>query len=125
MIISAVTIASRFITTEQTQKEITTVEYTDFTKDIMAAIKDVDKVKSKIDDAFVDIDTIREKLKGQYSEFVGKLDDYDELLENLDNLEGKLDKQKNKIEKYDIEFKNVLTNNNQKVKRLETIKKES
>lgn len=125
MIISAVTIASRFITTEQTQKEITTVEYTDFTKDIMAAIKDVDKVKSKIDDAFVDIDTIREKLKGQYSEFVGKLDDYDELLENLDNLEGELDKQKNKIEKYDIEFKNVLTNNNQKVKRLETIKKES
>ncbi len=125
MIVSAINIASHFITTEQTQKEITTVEYTDFSKDVLSAIKDIDNIKSNIDNAFDDIDTIRQKLEGQYSEFAGKLDDYDDLLKNLDNLEKDLDKQKTRIEKYDIEFKNMLTHNNQKVKRLEAIEKAS
>ena len=89
MITSAIGIASGFLTTKETTKEIVNIEYTDFSKDIYSCIKDISTMDRKIDSAFLDINKIRRTLKSEYGEFKNKLDDFDNLLNKLDNVEKK------------------------------------
>ncbi len=125
MITSAIHVASQFLTTRETTREIVTVKYTDFAKDIKSCIKDISTIDGKIDNAFLDIDTMRNVLIGQYGEFAGKLDEFDNLIKNLDNVEKELKVQKNKVKDYAKEFENVLDKNNVKIKKLEEVRNQS
>lgn len=122
MIIAAVDAATKFVTTKETKREITTVKYTDFSKNIFSALKDISNISNKIDESFVNIETIRQKLKTEYGEYSGTLDAFDELMNNLDNVEKELKTQKDHVVKYHNDFKNILDKNNAKVKKLEEIK---
>jgi len=122
LMLSAVNAAAHFITKKETSKLVTKVKYTDYSKNIKEAANNTVLMINKIDDAFLDIETIKEKFEKECGEYKDQIEEYDELIKNIDKVEKELKQKQEIAKKYNRNFENILHMNNQKIKRLEEIK---
>lgn len=104
-----------------TEEEKVTIQKTakDYSKSINESIKDVNLVLKDLDNAFDDIKTIREKIKSELGEYIDQIPEFKNLLINLNKLEKELVIQASLAKNYSNDFDKVLTENNEKIKRLD------
>jgi len=122
LIIGALRNASQFLRTEQTQKKVTTIKYTNYAKEVISSINSIDDIVEKIENASIDIQYMRETFEKECSEYQGLIPEYDELIKSIDDAEKQIETNKNIILKYRDDFEKTLEVNNAKVKRLEDAK---
>lgn len=121
MILQAVNLAVNFIEPREKTREVVKVKYTDYAKNINNAMDNISDTIYKIDNAFVDIERIRENFKTQCEEFKSYIPEYDDFIKTLDKTEEQLKVNKKIASDYSKSFEEVLTENNAKVKRLENL----
>ncbi len=121
MILQAVNLAAHFIEAKEKTREVVTVKYTDYAKDITNAMNNISDTIYKIDGAFVDIERIRENFKMQCEEFKLDIPEYDDFIRTLDKTEEQLKINRKIADDYSKTFEVVLKENNAKVKRLENL----
>lgn len=119
LMVSAISMAAHFITREEKETKITTIKYKDFSNDIRSIGKDISSIIYKIDDAFDDINLIRENFKKNCEEYAGQIPEYDEFIKNLDRVEKELKEKQDIAKKYNKDFNKMLHINNEKIKKLE------
>ena len=122
LMLSAINAATNFITKKETSRVITKVKYTDYSKSIKKAMNDTSSIITKIDDAFIDIQTINGTFEKECEEYKDQIKDYDKLIKNLNKVEIELKEKQRIAKKYNNKFNKILNINNQKVKKLEELK---
>ena len=122
LIVGAVSRAANFIERKETTKEVISVKYTDYAKSIMSSLDNVNDVINNIDKAFIDIKQIKKVFKDQCEEYQLDIPEYKTFIDNLKKTEQELRLSQNIAKKHSDEFSKTLETNNQKIKRLESIK---
>lgn len=112
--------ASQFITTKETRREITTINFKDYCGSISRSIIDINTVTGKIDDSLIDIKNIKSRFAKECEEYRGQVKEFDELFNNINNIENELEQKRRIAIRYSNDFKKLLNKNNVKVKRLES-----
>ena len=121
LMIGAINMAAHFITREESEKQITTIKYQDFSKDLKEIGNDIDDIVLKIDDAFNNIALIKENFKKNCEEYKGLIPEYDEFMKKMDKIEKELKEKQDIAKKHSKDFDEMLEKNNAKVKRLEKL----
>ncbi|MDD6879243.1 MAG: hypothetical protein PUD59_03320 [bacterium] len=122
LMLTAINSASKFIRKKETKKEIKTIKYTNYSKEIKNGIDLTKNMISQIDNSLVDIKDMKNKFKKEFSEYSSNIDEYKQLDKKLQELETELNNNKNIAKKYSERFEKTLKYNNQKVKKLEDMK---
>lgn len=120
LMVNAIFIASNFIKTEEKEKKITIVKYSDYSKDIIYSINATSEATTNINKALINIKDMQELFKKECYE--ANIPEYDEFMKNMINLEKELREKRSIINKYNKDFNYMLTDHNVKIKRLEEMK---
>lgn len=120
LMVNAIFIASNFIKTEEKEKKITIVKYSDYSKDIIYSINATSEATTNINKALINIKDMQELFKKEC--YDANIPEYDEFMKNMINLEKELREKRSIINKYNKDFNYMLTDHNVKIKRLEEMK---
>lgn len=120
LMVNAIFIASNFIKTEEKEKKITIVKYSDYSKDIIYSINATSEATTNINKALINIKDMQELFKKEC--YGANIPEYDEFMKNIINLEKELREKRSIINKYNKDFNYMLTDHNVKIKRLEEMK---
>ena len=118
LMISAISNASHFLETRDRTKEITKIKYYDYSADLNNIRGEISSVLDKMENAFDDIDVIREKFKKECGQYASQIKEFDEFMKNLDRIEADLKLKQSIARKYDKDFEKMLQKNDIKVKKL-------
>lgn len=120
LMVNAIFIASNFIKTEEKEKKITIVKYSDYSKDIIYSINATSEATTNINKALINIKDMQELFKKEC--YGANIPEYDEFMKNMINLEKELREKRSIINKYNKDFNYMLIDHNVKIKRLEEMK---
>lgn len=122
LIIQSASLASQFVQKKEFDKKVTTVKYTDYSKDIKNGIDITKKMIYQIDDSLQDVKEMKKKFKDEFREFSNDFSEYKSLEKKLDELEYQLISRKKTSQKYTQKFEKVLNYNEQKIKKAQELK---
>lgn len=114
LIAGAINNMAHVIEPEQRVREVKTVSYTDYSKDIVRNMQNIRDVYKMVDDALDNIYDIEDKFNKEFKEYEGLIPGYKELVVNMDKIKGELEEQQYLMKKYDNNLKEQYNKNNSK-----------
>lgn len=100
---------------ERTTETRKIVEFTNYEKDILKNMTNIDDFITKLNNASKTIQEIKETFKKEIAEYASFIPEFKELMENIEIIEKELEEKNYYLEKYNHEMKNELEKNNSKV----------
>ena len=111
--------ASSIKTRTYESKTTTKINYTDYEKEILSGINNIDDMDLMIDKTILDIKFIKENFEKEFSQYKNEIPMYYELITKLDSIEKDLLVKQQIAKDYNKKLQDTLDKNNVKVKRLE------
>ena len=101
------------------EKEIVKTTVIDYSKDILANRDSINGALDSIENAFGEINYMKDIFDKEFSQFKDQIPEYDELVKNIYSIEKELARQQDIAYEYSNKIDEVLNINDQKVKRIE------
>ncbi len=114
LIAGAINNMAHIIEPEEKVKQVKTISYTDYNKDIMYNMQSIQDAYLIVDTALDNIYDIEEKFKKEFKQYEGLIPGYKELMENIYNIQNELEEQQYFLEKYDKQLKEQYIKNDSK-----------
>jgi hypothetical protein len=119
LFVSAAHMMATALTPRTEQREVTTTTVTDYSTDIKIGKDNINSILDNIDNAFSEINYMKDVFEKEFREYACQIPEYDKLIQNIFNIERELSRQQVIAYNYSHDFDKALDKNNQKVKRYE------
>lgn len=90
-----------------------------YAKELNDGMSNIRNVIRDIDNAFLDISLLRQKIKKEFAEYIYEIDEVKNLIKNINKVEKELAIQQEIAKNYENEFSITLQENNEKIKKLD------
>lgn len=99
------------------EKEIVTTTVIDYSNNIKIGKDTISSVLDNIDNAFSEINYMKEMFENEFQQYAKDIPEYDTLIQNIFKMEAELTRQRDIAYSYDYKLDKALDKNNQKIKR--------